>query len=39
MLILSLIAAITTSIIMRFNELEPAKVAVEKRDRPRRHRR
>jgi hypothetical protein len=39
MLILSLIAAITTSIIMRFNEPEPAKVAVEKRDRSRRHRR
>jgi hypothetical protein len=39
MLILSLIAAITTSIIMRFKEFKPAKVGVEKCDRPRRHQR
>ena len=39
MLILSLIAAITTSIIMRFNELEPARVALEESDRSWQHRR
>ncbi len=33
-----IIAAVTTSIIMRFNELEPARVALEESDRPRRHR-
>lgn len=39
MLILSLFAAITTSIIMRFKEFKPAKVAVEKLDRSPRHQR